>query len=97
MSYLCIIVIISKKNSVGKGLKIVRYKTFIKKLNQALHQSLKRKEKKREEIVESVENVEDVEKVENVENVEDYTIPLPVEDVEKFVNQFTKRLRIDGV
>jgi hypothetical protein len=30
-------------------------------------------------------------------NVEDYTIPLPVEDVEKFVNQFTKRLRIDGV
>jgi flagellar biosynthesis chaperone FliJ len=79
---------IQKKIVLGKGHKIVRYKTFIKKLNQALHQSLKRKEKKREEIVESVENVEDVEKVENVENVE---------DVDKFVNQFTKRLRIDDV
>ena len=52
---------IQKKIVLGKGHKIVRYKTFIKKLNQALHQSLKRKEKKREEIVESVENVEDVE------------------------------------
>ena len=33
-------------------------------------------------------SVEDVEKVEDVEQVE---------DVEKFVNQFTKRLRIDDV
>ena len=40
---------------------MVRYQTFIKKHNQALNQSLKRKEKKRKEIVESVENVEDVE------------------------------------
>jgi hypothetical protein len=35
---------------LGKGLKIVRYQTFIKKHNQALNQSLKRKEKKRKEI-----------------------------------------------
>jgi hypothetical protein len=40
--------------------------------------------------------VADVEKVED-KNVEDCAIPLPVEDVEKFVNQFTKCLRIDGV
>jgi hypothetical protein len=52
---------IQKKIVLGKGLKIVRYKTFIKKHNRALNQSLKRKEKKRKEIVESVENVEDVE------------------------------------
>ena len=37
---------------LGKGLKIVRYQTFIKKRNQALNQSLKRKGKKRKEIVE---------------------------------------------
>ena len=35
---------------LGKGLKIVRYQTFIKKHNQSLNQSLKRKEKKRKEI-----------------------------------------------
>ena len=37
---------IQKKIVLGKGLNIVRYKTFIKKHNQALNQSLKRKEKK---------------------------------------------------
>ena len=37
---------------LGKGLKIVRYQTFIKKRNQALNQSLKRKGKKCKEIVE---------------------------------------------
>ena len=37
---------------LGKGLKIVRYQTFIKKRTQALNQSLKRKGKKRKEIVE---------------------------------------------
>jgi hypothetical protein len=36
---------------VGKGLKIVRYQTFIQKRNQALNQSLKRKGQKRKEIV----------------------------------------------
>ena len=35
-------------------------------------------------------DIEDVEKVEDVDKVDDV-------DVEKFVNQFTKRLRIDGV
>ena len=49
---------IQKKIVLGKGLKIVRYKTFIKKHNQALHQSLKRKEKKRKEIKKD-EDVED--------------------------------------
>ena len=44
---------------LGKGLKIVRYKTFIKKHNQALNQSLKRKEKKRKEIEKKEEDVED--------------------------------------
>ena len=85
--------------ALGKGLKIGRYQDFTKKLNQ----SQKRKEKKRNEgrvnkkrRVEDVEKVEDVKKVED-KNVEDYASPLPVEDVEKFVNQFTKRLRIDGV
>jgi DNA polymerase III alpha subunit (gram-positive type) len=39
-----------KKIVLGKGLKIVRYQTFIKKHNQALNQSLKRKEKKHKEI-----------------------------------------------
>ena len=43
---------------LGKGHKIVRYKTFIKKHNQALNQSLKRKEKKRQEIKKK-EDVED--------------------------------------
>jgi hypothetical protein len=40
---------------LGKGLKIVRYQTFIKKHNQ----SLKRKEKKRKEIKKKEEDVED--------------------------------------
>ena len=90
---------IKKGLELGKGLKIVRYQTFFSKRNQ----TLKRKEKKRNEgrvnkkrRVEDVEKVEDVKKVED-KNVEDYAIPLPVEDVDKFVNQFTKRLRIDGV
>ena len=43
---------IKKGLVLGKGLKIVRYQTFIKKRNQALNQSLKRKGKKRKEIVE---------------------------------------------
>jgi hypothetical protein len=81
--------------ALGKGLKIVRYQDVTKKRNQ----SQKRKEKKRNEgrvnRKRRVENVEDI-KVED-KNAEDYAIPLPVEDVEKFVNQFTKRLRIDGV
>jgi hypothetical protein len=59
MSYLCIIVIISKKKVLGKGLKIVRYQTFIKKHNQALNQSLKRKEKKHKEIKKKEQCVED--------------------------------------
>jgi hypothetical protein len=55
MSYLCIIVIISKKGLVlGKGLKIVRYQNFTKKRNQ----SQKRKEKKRKEIKKKEEDVE---------------------------------------
>ena len=37
--------------------------------------------------------MEDVEKVEDVEIVED----VEVEDFEKFVNQFNKRLRVDDV
>ena len=44
---------------LGKGLKIVRYQTFIKKHNQALNQSLKRKEKKRKEIKKKEQDVED--------------------------------------
>jgi flagellar biosynthesis chaperone FliJ len=60
---------IQKKIVLGKGLKIVRYKTFIKKHNEALNQSLKRKEKKRKEIVESVENVEDVEFANQFNNI----------------------------
>ena len=79
--------------ALGKGLKFVRYQDFTKKRND----SKKRKEKKRNEgrvnKKRCVENVEDI-KVED-KNVEDYAIPLPVEDVEKFVNQFTKRLRIE--
>jgi hypothetical protein len=59
MSYLCIIVIISKKKVLSKGLKIVRYKTFIKKHNQAPNQSLKRKEKKRKGLKKKEEDVED--------------------------------------
>ncbi len=49
---------IQKKIVLGKGLKIVRYQTFIKKHNKALNQSLKRKEKKRQEIKKK-EDVED--------------------------------------
>jgi len=48
-----------KKIVLGKGLKIVRYQTFIKKHNQSLNQSLKRKEKKRKEIKKKEEDVED--------------------------------------
>ena len=66
--------------ALGKGLKIVRYQTFIKKRNQ----TLKRKEKKRNEEGR-------VNKKRRVENV------VKVEDVEKFVNQFNKRLRVDDV
>ena len=50
---------IQKKIVLGKGLKIVHYKTFIKKHNQALNQSLKRKEKKRKDIKKKEEDVED--------------------------------------
>ena len=65
---------IKKGLVLGKGLKIVRYQTFISKRNQ----TPKRKEKKRNEgRVNKKRRVEDVEKV------------------EKFVNQFAKRLRID--
>ena len=75
---------IKKGLVLGKGLKIVRYQTFISKRNQ----TLKRKEKN-EGRVDKKRRVEDVEKVEDVVKVED------VEKVEKFVNQFAKRLRID--
>ena len=48
---------------LGKGLKIVRYQTFISKRNQ----TLKRKEKKRNEgRVNKKRRVEDVKKVEDV-------------------------------
>ena len=50
---------IKKGLELGKGLKIVRYQTFIKKHNQALNQSLKRKEKKRKEIKKKEQDVED--------------------------------------
>ena len=53
---------------LGKGLKIVRYQDFSKKLNQ----SQKRKEKKRNEgrvKTNKKRRVEDVEKVEDVETV----------------------------
>jgi hypothetical protein len=60
MSYLCIFVIISQKKIVlGKGLKIVRYKSFIRKHNQALNQFLKRKEQKCKAIKKKEEDVED--------------------------------------
>ena len=62
---------IKKGLVLGKGLKILRYQTFISKRNQAL----KRKEKKC--------NEGRVNKKRRVE------------DVEKFVNQFAKRLCID--
>ena len=75
---------IKNELALGKGLKIVRYQDFTKKRNQ----SEKRKEKKRNE-----GRVNKKGRVEDVEKVDDYAIPLPVEDVEKFVNQFTKRLR----
>jgi uncharacterized Fe-S radical SAM superfamily protein PflX len=45
---------------LGKGLKIVRYQTLIEKHNQALNQSLKRKEKNRKEIKKKEEDVEDM-------------------------------------
>ena len=67
--------------ALGKGLKIIRYQDFTKKRNQ----SQKRKENKRNEgRVNKKRRVEDVEDVEKVED-----------DVEKFVNQFAKRLCID--
>jgi len=46
---------IKNKSVLGKGLKIVRYQTFIKKRNQ----SQKRREKKRKEIKKKEEDVED--------------------------------------
>ena len=67
--------------ALGKGLKIIRYQDFTKKRKQ----SQKRKETKRNEgRVNKKRRVEDVEDVEKVED-----------DVEKFVNQFAKRLCID--
>ena len=66
---------------LGKGLKIIRYQDFTKKRKQ----SQKRKETKRNE--DRVNKKRRVEDVEDVEKVED--------DVEKFVNQFAKRLCID--
>ncbi len=56
--YVCVLSLSYKnKNKIvlGKGLKIVRYQTFIKKHNQ----SQKRNEKKRKEINKKEENVED--------------------------------------
>ena len=50
---------IKKGLVLGKGLKIVRYQTFIKKRNQALNQALKRKEKKRKELKKKEDDVED--------------------------------------
>ena len=71
---------------LGKGLKIIRYQDFTKKRKQ----SQKRKETKRNEgRVNKKRRVEDVKKVEDVDE--------KVEDVEKFVNQFAKRLCIDDV
>jgi len=62
---------IKKGLVLGKGLKIVRYQTFISKRNQAL----KRKEKKRNEgRVNKKRRVEDVEKVEDVKKVEDKNV-----------------------
>ena len=79
--------------ALGKGLKIIRYQDFTKKRKQ----SQKRKETKRNEgrvnkkrRVEDVEDVE-VDKKRRVEDVE------KLEDFEKFVNQFNKRLRVDDV
>ena len=67
--------------ALGKGLKIMRYQDFTKKRKQ----TQKRKETKRNESrVNKKRRVEDVEDVEKVED-----------DVEKFVNQFAKRLCID--
>ena len=67
--------------ALGKGLKIIRYQDFTKKRKQ----SQKRKETKRNEgRVNKKRRAEDVEDVERVED-----------DVEKFVNQFAKRLCID--
>ena len=66
--------------ALGKGLKIMRYQDFTKKRKQ----SQKRKETKRNEGRNKKRRVEDVEDVEKVED-----------DVEKFVNQFAKRLCID--
>ena len=66
---------------LGNGLKIMRYQDFTKKRKQ----SQKRKETKRNEgRVNKKRHVEDVEDVEKVED-----------EVEKFVNQFAKRLCID--
>ena len=59
MGYLCIIVSYQNGLVLGKGLKIVRYQTFIKKRNQALNQALKRKEKKRKELKKKEDEVED--------------------------------------
>jgi hypothetical protein len=71
--------------TLGKGLKIIRYKDFTKKRNQ----SQKCKDNKHNEgRVNKKRRVEDVEKVQDVEKVE---------DVETFVNQFAKRLCIDDV
>ena len=67
--------------ALGKGLKIMRYQDFTKKRKQ----SQKRKETKSNEgRVNKKRRAEDVEDVEKVED-----------DVEKFVNQFAKRLCID--
>ena len=67
--------------ALGKGLKIMRYQDFTKKRKQ----SQKRKETKSNEgRVNKKRRAEDVEDVEGVED-----------DVEKFVNQFAKRLCID--
>ena len=67
--------------ALGKGLKIVRYQDFTKSYSKKRNQSQKSKEKKRNEgRVNKKRRVEIVEKV---------------EDVEKFVNLFAKRLRIN--
>ena len=86
--------------ALGKGLKMIRYKDFTIKRNQS--QKLKEKKSNEGKVnkkrrVEDVKKVEDVEMVEDVEKVNKKRCVEKVEDVETFVNQFAKRLRIDDV
>ena len=67
--------------ALGKGLKIIRYQDFTKKRNQSQKRNGTKRNEGRVNKKRRAEDVEDVEKVED--------------DVEKFVNQFAKRLCID--